>query len=81
MLSIKTENNRFSLFLDRREIIAHTPQSPALFLGKGEETIRMFRGNFDPIAGLWAFLIGPMIGAALAAFAYKFIESNDRKLA
>ena len=47
----------------------------------GPAFFAMFGGNFDPIAGLWAFLIGPMIGAALAAFAYKFIESNDRKLA
>ena len=38
----------------------------------------MFGGNFDPIAGLWAFLLGPMIGAALAVLAYKFIESDNR---
>ena len=47
MLSIKTENNSFVLCLDGRELIVHTPEAPALFLGKGEETIRMYRGNFD----------------------------------
>ena len=47
MLSIKTNDKSFRLFLDGKEIIAHTPASPALFLGKGEETIRMYRGNFD----------------------------------
>ena len=47
MLSIKTENNSFVLCLDGRELIVHTPETPALFLGKGEETIRMYRGNFD----------------------------------
>ena len=47
MLSIKTENNSLILSLDGREILAHTPDAPALFLGKGEESIRMYRGNFD----------------------------------
>ena len=37
----------------------------------------MCGGNFKPIAALWAFLLGPMIGAALAAIAYKFLESDD----
>ena len=37
----------------------------------------MCGGNFKPIAALWAFLLGPMIGAALAAIGYKFLESDD----
>ena len=37
----------------------------------------MCGGNFKPIAALWAFLLGPMIGAAIAAIAYKFLESDD----
>ena len=44
----------------------------------GPAMFAMFGGNFDPIAGLWAFLLGPMIGAALAVLAYKFIESDNR---
>ena len=47
MLSIQTADNCFRLCLDGRELIVHTPERPALFLGKGEETIRMYRGNFD----------------------------------
>ena len=46
MLNIKTDDRRFALSLDGRELIDHSPEAPALFLGKGEETIRMFRGNF-----------------------------------
>lgn len=47
MLTVKTDANSFILTLDGREIIRHTPEEPALFLGRGEETIRMYRGNFD----------------------------------
>ena len=47
MLSVKTDANSFILSLDGRELIRHTLEEPALFLGKGEETIRMYRGNFD----------------------------------
>ena len=47
MLTVKTENKGFFLSLDGRELIAHTSETPALFLGKGEESIRMYRGNFD----------------------------------
>ena len=38
----------------------------------------MFGGNFQPIAALWAFILGPCIGAALAAFCYKFLESKEQ---
>ena len=47
MLTIKTSEGSLFLCLDGREILCHTAQSPALFLGRGEETIRMYRGNFD----------------------------------
>ena len=31
-------------------------------------------GNVEPISCLWVFIAGPLIGAALAAFAYNFLE-------
>ena len=37
----------------------------------------MCGGNFKPIAALWAFLLGPMIGAAIAAIGYKLLEGED----
>lgn len=32
-------------------------------------------GNSDPISSLWVFIVGPLVGAALAALVYKFLES------
>ena len=36
----------FRLELDGRLLIDHSPESPALFLGRGREDIQMYRGNF-----------------------------------
>lgn len=33
-------------------------------------------GNSDPIACLWVFIVGPLVGSALAAFTYKFLSSG-----
>ena len=41
---------------------------PALFAA--------FKGNTAPLGALWVFIVGPMIGAALAAFAYKALETK-----
>ena len=35
------------LSLDGRPLLRHSARTPALFLGRGREDIRMFRGNFD----------------------------------
>ncbi len=35
------------LYGDGKLLLRHTSSAPALFLGCGKETIRMFRGNFD----------------------------------
>ena len=45
----------------------------------GSAFFAMFGGNFAPIAGLWAFILGPIIGAAIAAFLYQFLEGNDKQ--
>ena len=37
----------FALTLNGRLLLRHSPEHPALFLGRGKETIKMFRGNFD----------------------------------
>ena len=47
MLSVEHQNGCFSLTLDGKRVFAHSPASPALFLGKGESRIDMYRGNFD----------------------------------
>ena len=41
----------------------------------GPAVIAAVNGNAAPIADLWVFIIGPLIGAALAAFVYNFLES------
>ncbi len=43
----------------------------------GPALVAAFSGNITPLASLWVFIVGPMIGAAVAAIAYKFLESED----
>ena len=44
----------------------------------GPAVIAAISGNTEPIAALWVFIVGPMFGAALAAYVYKFLESKDK---
>ena len=38
---------KVELLLDGKLLLRHDEHAPALFLGRGREEIRMFRGNFD----------------------------------
>ena len=49
-----------------------TSVNPARSLGPA--LVAMFNGNSDPMACIWVFIVGPMAGAALAAFVYKYLE-------
>ncbi len=42
----------------------------------GPAIVAATSGNTDPIASLWVFIVGPLIGAALAAFVYKALEKE-----
>jgi aquaporin Z len=42
----------------------------------GPALVALFAGNKAPIGDLWVFIVGPFVGAALAAFVYKFLESK-----
>ena len=42
----------------------------------GPAIIAALNGNTAPIACLWVFIVGPLIGAALAAFVYNYLESE-----
>lgn len=33
-------------------------------------------GNAAPLSAVWVFIVGPMVGAALAAYTYKFLEQK-----
>ncbi|MBQ4382301.1 MAG: aquaporin [Oscillospiraceae bacterium] len=35
-----------------------------------------FTGNFEPLIALWIFIVGPLAGAALAAYTYKYLEKK-----
>lgn len=38
--------------------------------------ISAFTGNADPMKSLWVFVVGPLIGAAIAAFIYPALEKS-----
>ena len=42
----------------------------------GPAVVAAISGNTDPIASLWVFIVGPLVGAAIAAVVYKFLESK-----
>ena len=49
-----------------------TSVNPARSLGPA--IIAAITGNAAPIACVWVFIVGPFIGAALAAIVYKYLE-------
>jgi len=51
-----------------------TSVNPARSLGPA--LFAAFSGNFAPLACLWVFIVGPFLGAALAAFTYNFLQSK-----
>ncbi len=50
-----------------------TSVNPARSLGPA--LIAAFTGNAAPLACLWVFIVGPLVGAALAAAVYKALEN------
>ena len=44
----------------------------------GPALIAAFMGNTSPIICLWVFIVGPLVGAALAALVYNFLEKEDK---
>lgn len=42
----------------------------------GPALVAAFAGNAAPLSCLWVFIVGPMVGAALAAVTYKVLEKN-----
>ncbi len=51
-----------------------TSVNPARSLGPA--IVAAITGNSAPIACVWVFIVGPFIGAALAAFVYKYLEKD-----
>ena len=42
----------------------------------GPALVALLNGNSAPLAALWVFIVGPLVGAALAAFTYKALEAK-----
>ena len=42
----------------------------------GPALVALLNGNSEPMAALWVFIVGPLVGAALAAFTYKALETK-----
>lgn len=41
--------------------------------------IDALKGDAHPLSELWVFIVGPLIGSALAALVWKYLSSNDGK--
>lgn len=50
-----------------------TSVNPARSIGPA--IVAAFTGNTAPISCVWVFIVAPLVGAALAAVVYKFLES------
>jgi sulfoquinovosidase len=46
-MQIQTIANGFDLIVDEKVILHHRSDAPCLFVGRGEERMDMYRGNFD----------------------------------
>ncbi len=51
-----------------------TSVNPARSIGPA--IVSAIAGNTEPIACVWIFIVAPLIGAAIAAAVYKFLESS-----
>ena len=51
-----------------------TSVNPARSIGPA--LVAMFTGNAEPIGAIWVFIVGPLVGAALAALVYKVLEKK-----
>jgi len=45
----------------------------------GPAVVAALTGNTDPIICVWVFTVGPLVGAALAALVYKYLESESKE--
>lgn len=53
-----------------------TSVNPARSIGPA--IVAAINGNYDPMGCLWVFIVGPFVGAALAACTYKFLEKESK---
>ncbi|MBQ3426444.1 MAG: aquaporin [Clostridia bacterium] len=51
-----------------------TSVNPARSIGPA--LVALISGNVQPISSIWVFIIGPLVGAAIAACVYNFLEKE-----
>ena len=51
-----------------------TSVNPARSIGPA--IVAAITGNTAPLGSLWVFIVGPLVGAALAAYCYKYLETK-----
>ena len=51
-----------------------TSVNPARSIGPA--IVAAITGNAAPLASLWVFVVGPLVGAGLAAYCYKYLEKK-----
>ena len=51
-----------------------TSVNPARSIGPA--IVAAITGNTAPLGSLWVFIVGPLVGAGLAAYCYKYLESK-----
>lgn len=56
-----------------------TSVNPARSLGPA--IVAAFSGNAAPLSSLWVFIVGPFVGAVLAALLYKILKPSEKKAA
>lgn len=54
-----------------------TSVNPARSIGPA--VMAAIDGNSAPISEVWVFIVGPLVGAAIAALVYKLLESEGKK--
>lgn len=52
-----------------------TSVNPARSIGPA--IVSAISGNAEPLSSLWVFIVAPLIGGALAAIVYKFLEKDE----
>ena len=52
-----------------------TSVNPARSIGPA--IVAALAGNTTPLASLWVFIVGPLVGAALAAVVYQYLEADE----
>jgi aquaporin Z len=54
-----------------------TSVNPARSIGPA--IVAAISGNTTPLSCIWVFIVGPFVGAALAAVVYKFLETENKE--